>query len=149
MSRWLRRLRGFLGVGVTWGIGWSAVGALMMSIVLLLDPASIDAGDFTGMLGVFFTLGVISGSVFSLALAVLESRKSIRELSAGRMAVWGAVGASLLPLLTPVPDDNAIIMAPIGALFAAGSVALAKRAALRDEEEPDRLAPGPGAVLTR
>lgn len=149
MSRWLRRLRGFLGVGVTWGVGWSALGALIMSIVLLLDPASIDPGDFTGMVGIFFTLGVISGSVFSLALALVESRKSIRDLSTGRMAAWGAVGASLLPLMTPVPNDNAIIMAPIGALFAAGSITLAKRAALRDEEALDRLAPGPGAVLTR
>lgn len=139
MGSWLRKLRGAIGLSLTWGVGWSAVAAVLLAIIGLIDPGSIDPGDVTGMLQVFFALGVISGAVFSMALSLLEHRKSIAELSTGHMAAWGAIGAALLPLFSPVADSQGLIMAPIGALFASGSVILAKRAALPELTEQDRL----------
>lgn len=38
MSRWLRRIRGAVGMGVTWAVGWALVGVLIGVSTLLGLP---------------------------------------------------------------------------------------------------------------
>jgi hypothetical protein len=108
----LKKCRGILGMGVTWGVVWGAVFAALSLIVGIVDPDSIGPGE-----------------------------GPIAELSTGRAAVFGALGTALFPLLTPVDNSMLIILCPIGAGLAAATVALAKRAELAAPGEQPKLTP--------
>jgi hypothetical protein len=136
MRSFLRKIRGALGIGVTWAVAWAAIFAALSIVVGIFDPASIDAGEGPLSLGVIGGIfGFISGVAFGATLAVADGRKVLRNLSVGRAALWGAVGTALFPLLTTVNNSMLIIVCPVGALLAAGSVAIAKRAELRASGE--------------
>ena len=137
----LRRLRGMLGTGLTWGTMWAALGAVLGIVVGVLAPQNIDPGE--GPLNIAWILGTagfISGVTFALVLSRLERGRSLRSVSLPRVALWGAAGAAVIPLLTPVADAMLIFTCPLGALLAAGSVAVARRE-LRSTE-PVLLKPG-------
>jgi hypothetical protein len=76
--------------------------------------------------------GILCGTAFSLLFALAERRRAVDDLSVLRAAVWGGVGAAALPFLATMNDSMAILVAPLGAAFAAGAVALAKQAARRE-----------------
>lgn len=63
----------------------------------------------------------------------------VTEISLWRAAVWGAIGASILPLISPINNSVLTNTIPIGALFAVATVAVAKRGALTAGEEIERL----------
>ena len=142
MNPLLRKLRGMFGVGLTWGVGWGIAMFLIGTIIGIVDPDSIDAGEEPWRLaGLVGTVGFISGSVFALILSSAERVKSIRDLSVLRSAFWGALGGAALPLLTTMNESVLSTTMPLGAIFAASTVAIARRAALREAELTDRLAP--------
>ncbi|MGH7553894.1 MAG: hypothetical protein ACREMQ_12790, partial [Longimicrobiales bacterium] len=85
------------------------------------------------------TVGFISGSAFALIFSSAERRKSIRDLSVLRSAFWGALGGAALPLLTTMNDSILVNTMPLGAIFAASTVAIARRAALREAETVEAL----------
>jgi len=143
MDNLLRKLRGMLGVGLTWGVGWGIIMFILGSIIGVVDPDSLDAGEEPWRLaGIVGTVGFISGSVFALIFSSAERRKSIRELSVLRSAFWGALGGAVLPLLTTMNDSVLLNTMPLGAIFAASTVAIARRAALREAEVVESLPEG-------
>jgi hypothetical protein len=132
MGDLLRKIRGVLGIGLTWGGTWAVIFAVTAAIIGIVDPDSIDPGE--GALNVMrigAIFGFISGTGFGLLLALGERHKKILQLSMGRAALWGALSATLVPLLTPVSDAMVIFVCPIAAAIACGSVAIAKKAELR------------------
>ena len=132
MKTFLRRLRGALGVSVTWGTLFAAVFAALALIVGVLDPDSIDPGETLFRIsGIGAVLGFVSGVVFSALLALVERGKKVHELSVVRAAICGTVATAVFPLLTTANNDMAIVLCPIGALVAGGSIAIVKRAELR------------------
>jgi hypothetical protein len=140
MRGFLRKLRGALGIGVTWAIVWAAIFATLSLVVGVIDPDSIDQGEGPLNLGLIGgTFGFISGVAFGVTLALADGRKLLRNLSVGRAALWGAVGTALFPLLTTVSNSMLVFVCPIGALLAAGSVAIAKRAELRASTDTLKL----------
>jgi hypothetical protein len=140
MNSLLRKLRGLLGTGITWAVGWAIVMFLIGNIVLLVDPDSIDAGEEPWRLALMVsTVGFVSGSVFALFFAGAERRTKLTELSAWRAAWWGALGGGALPLLTAMNDSIALNTIPLGAIFAASTVAIARRVALREAAAVEEL----------
>jgi hypothetical protein len=136
MDSLLQKLRGMLGVGVTWAVGWAVVMFIIGSIIGVVDPDSIDAGEEPWRLALLVGfVGFLSGTAFAAIFASAERRRKIRELSVLRSAVWGALGGAVLPLLTTMNDAILTNTMPLGALFAAGTVAIARRAALREPEK--------------
>lgn len=128
MKPFLRKLRGALGIAATWGVSWAAIGAALSIIVGVVDPPSIDAGEGPLRIGaIFAAVGAISGFAFRPVMSFAERRRSVSELSIGRAALWGALGAAALPLLTTMNNSILIFVGPLGAAFAAASVALARR----------------------
>ena len=71
-------------------------------------------------------------------LALLERHKTVAQLSLLRVALWGAIAAAAFPLLT-ARVDQILWLSPIGALLAAGSVAMARRAELKSATQPPQL----------
>lgn len=124
-----------LGTGFTWGVGWAIVMFIIGSITGVVDPDSIDPGEEPWRLaGLVGAVGFLSGVAFAGLFSWIENRKSLRDLSVARAAIWGAIGGAALPLLTTMNESVLVSTMPLGAIFAASTVAIARRAALRDPE---------------
>src|SRR5688500_18852563 len=131
MKTLLRKLRGIVGVGLTWGVVFVVLMFLVGTIIGIVDPDSIDPGEEPYRIGAIVgVLGFLSGVFFALLLALAERRKPIAELSAGRAAIWGALGAAAFPLLAGMPNaaETLMFVCPLGAALASTTVALARRA---------------------
>ena len=137
-----------LGVGLTWGIGWATLIFILASIIGAVDPQQIDQGEepwrLAGLVGM---VGFMSGAVFAVILSSAERRKSLKDLSVPRAALWGALGGAALPLLTTMNNSVMFNTVPLGVIFAASTVAIARRAALREAEAPEMLPPASAPSL--
>jgi hypothetical protein len=145
MGTWVRRIRGAIGMGLTWAVAWSAVG-LVPRLVLGFNP---DA-PFPIIFGL---LGFLAGLTFSAILALTEGRRRFDQMSIPRFAGWGAAGGLLLGALfaraASLGLGDVLVVVPVFALASAacasGSLTLARRAARR--ELPDGR-PNAAAELT-
>jgi hypothetical protein len=98
---WLKRIRGAVGMGLTWAVGW-AVGGLLIGVASLLLPAlPWDAffEVFDAPLPALAVPGFFAGLLFSLVLGVAGRRRRLDDLSLSQVARWGAVGGVLLTAL--------------------------------------------------
>ena len=128
MQKWLRRIRGAIGMGFTWAAAWSVAG-MVPRWVLGFNP---DA-PFPIIFGV---LGFVAGVTFSGLVMLTESRRRFDQISLPRFAGWGAVGGLLLSAVfakaASLGWGDALVLAPTFALASAvcasGSLALARRA---------------------
>ncbi len=133
MKKWLKRIRGALGMGLAWAAVWTGVGAIVgvVAWVLGLDPASgIAEGAAVGVI-----MGFGGGTIFSIVLGIAEGRRRFDEMSLPRFAGWGALGGLLIGVLivggavfAPGPGSVVGLLTLLGAGSAAGSLALARRA---------------------
>lgn len=102
MKKWLRRIRGAVGMGLTWAAGWALVVVLMGMITILLPGTGLEvifelADD--ELLPVIVIPAFAGGVVFSGVLGVAGRRRRFDELSLPRFAAWGAIGGLLLSLI--------------------------------------------------
>ena len=139
MTTLLRRLRGLLGVGLSWAILWGLVIFAIGTVISIVDPGSIDAGEepWRMVLTIVAPIGFISGITFGTVLMATERKKTIRDLSLWRVALSGAVAGGLLPALGLIdaPLENTI---PLGAIASTLTVALARRGAARTPDQAGR-----------
>jgi len=142
MSRWKRRVRGALGMGLVWGAAWLGAGLVLL---LIVGP---DAADVPFPLG-FGALGFLAGVAFSGVLGLVEGRRTFDQMSMPRFAGWGAVGGVLFAAIFVLAAGlGGEALVGLGAVFglasaacAAGSLALARRAA--DPASLDERTEGP------
>lgn len=162
MARWLRRIRGALGMGLTWAVAWGLAG-VMIGVLSLLTPwlpweAFFEV--FDAPLPALAMPGFVGGVLFSGVLGVAGRRRRFDELSLPRFTAWGALGgvllglvptamvavglASLGPGAPPLWQLTVLSTVPavlLGAGSAAGSLALARagedRALLEASDEVD------------
>jgi len=116
MKRWLKRLRGAVGMGLTWAAAWFGFGAILWPF---FGPTVVEVALS------FAVTGLIGGAIFSLALGIAEGRRRFDEMSLPSFAVLGAVGGLFISLLFVW---GFFIFPLLGAGSAAGSLALARRA---------------------
>jgi len=125
MSRWLRRIRGAIGIGLTWAVAWLGAGLVLLVVV---GPGAADV-PFPLFFGL---LGFLAGVTFSTVLGLVEGRRRFDQMSLPRFAMWGGVGGFLLSLVMAalLGGDLLLILGPLfalsGAACAAGSLALAR-----------------------
>lgn len=129
-----RRLRGIIGTGVIWAVGWAG-GLVAWHIIGGWPLEFIGQTVFTGLV-----LGFVAGGSFASVLSIAERRHTLADLSLWRAALWGGIGGTLLIIVAV--SIAALVGASIGggvlgglawffllgAGCASGSVALAKRA---------------------
>jgi hypothetical protein len=155
MKKWMRRIRGAIGMGMTWAAAWFAAG---MALLLVVGP---DAADVPFPL-FFGLLGFLAGAAFSGILGVFAGRQRFDQMSLPRFAGWGALGGLLLAGIVALAagPGELLVLGPVfalaGAISAAGTLALARRAEGRalldagaeatapplDEDEPRTLLGG-------
>jgi hypothetical protein len=129
MQQWLRRIRGAIGMGFTWGFVWSAVGSLPRWVFGINADAPFPL--------IFGVLGFMAGITFSCVLALTDGRRRFEQLSLPRFAGWGAVGglvlAGLFAKAASLGWGDVLAIAPTFAaacaLCASGSLVLARRGA--------------------
>jgi len=132
MAKWLRRIRGAIGMGFTWGVAWSAAGLVMAAVFRFQADAPFPI--------IFGVLGFIGGVIFSALLALTERRHRFDQMSLRRFAGWGATGGLLLSALfakaASLSWGDVLMVAPTfalaSAICASGSLAVARRAAHRE-----------------
>ena len=132
MRKWLRRIRGAIGMGFTWGAAWSVAG-MVPRWVLGFNP------DVPFPI-VFGVLGFVAGVTFSGLVVLAEGSRRFDQISLRRFAAWGATGGLLLSAVfakaASLGWGDVLAIAPTFALAsavcAAGSLAVARRA-LRQE----------------
>lgn len=144
MMRMLRWLRGAIGMGLTWALGWFTVGMVLRLIVG-------QGADDVPLPIRFGLIGFLAGVTFSGILVVVGRRRSFDQMSLPHFAGWGAVGGLVLFgafALTAGPGGEPLGLAPLFALAGAGSatgtLALARKAGERQSLD---AAADPGARL--
>jgi FtsH-binding integral membrane protein len=132
MGKWLRRIRGAIGMGLTWAAAWFVAG----SVPRWLFGFNADVPFPI----VFGALGFIAGVIFSGLLVLTERRRTLDEMSLPRFAGWGALAGFLLSALftrfASLGWGDVLAIAPAftlaSAVCASGSLALARRAERRE-----------------
>lgn len=136
MKKWWQRIRAAIGMGLIWGFAWSGAGALLARV-----PGFYSDLPFALL---FAPLGFITGIVFSGILVAIEGRRSFDRMSLSRFAGWGAASGLLLTGIFLVGAalrgaalwDEFLVFGPAlataGAVCAAGSLAVARRAERRE-----------------
>jgi hypothetical protein len=132
MRKSLRRIRGAIGMGLTWGAAWSVAGIVLAAATRFKADAPFPL--------IFAVLGFIAGVIFSAILALTDGRRSFDEMSLPRFAVWGATGGLLLSgvfaKMASLAWGDVLAMAPTFAVAcavcASGSLAIARRAGPRE-----------------
>lgn len=140
MKTWLRRIRGALGMALTWAVGGALVGA---GIELIHNVWPNPLGSLVDIWpAVLAYPAFFGGLAFSAVLGIAGRRRRFDELSLPRFAAFGAVGGVLVSLLpgalvglglatpnVPAWQITAALIGPLtlgGAAAAAGSLALAR-----------------------
>ena len=145
MTKWWRRIRAAIGVGLTWGAAGFGAGLLLARV-----PGFYSDLPFAL---IFAPLGFVAGIVFSGILVVVGSRRGFDRMSIPRFAGLGAASGLLLSGIfvagTALRGDAVwgefLLFGPAlavaSAVCAAGSLAVARRAERRE-------IPGPGGDPT-
>ena len=140
MSKWLRRIRGALGMALTWAVGGFLLGGGIELIHNIWpNPLGAAVDIWPAVLGYPAFFG---GLAFSTILGIAGRRRRFDELSLAGFAAWGALGGLLVSLIpaglvglgmatpnVPLWQITAALAAPLmvgGAAAAAGSLALAR-----------------------
>ena len=98
--KWLKRIRGTIGIGLTWAFGW-AVGGIMIgvaSVVLPGLPWQLFFDVFDAPLPAFAIPGFFAGVFFSTVVGIAARRRRLSELSLPRFVAWGALAGVLVTL---------------------------------------------------
>jgi len=154
MKTWVRRIRGAIGIGLTWAAAWFGAGILLARVPGLESDLPFAL--------LFAPLGFASGIIFSAIIAMIESGRRYDRIPLPRFAAWGAIGGAMLAGVVAVGAGlggrsvwgDVLLFGPAltmaGAVSAAGSLALARRAETRElpgssNGLPPVLAPRPPA----
>jgi hypothetical protein len=157
----LRKLRGILGTGISWAIGWSILGTAVhwsLAVLGLVGNPNMMVEPF-----MYGLMGFYGGCVFGGVLSLMEGRRSLADLHLGKIAVWGALAGLLVPVVYHLlgggeglewfryiltsPDSwlSPAIIPLLGAASAAGMTAVARSGsdpALGEEESSTPLPSG-------
>jgi len=138
MAMLVRWVRGALSTGLTWAVLWMVVGVLLWAGFRVFQPGDIGPDEgLRVVLPILGLVGLLSGLGFAAVLTLTERRRSLRELSLGRVAFWGMLGSAAIPALLGAPAGEGWLTGILGASFASASVAIARRGSLRLQDPGD------------
>ena len=124
----LRSLRSLSGIGLIWGILWVALAISVGTILGMIDPDEIDPGEEPIVLAPMIGLvGFICGVIFGALVSTTERGRPILDVPLSRVAMWGILVSTALPLLTGKGVPEMLVTVPVGALSAMVSVAIVRK----------------------
>ena len=157
----LRKLRGALGTALTWGVGWAVGGFALSTFLYVMSswPDEFPFWEFAPVVTFRFGLyGLMSGALFSGALAIIHRRRTLGELKPAWVGLWGGLAGFLtsmgvlgvavaagavIPLSLEIVGLivlAASIYGGVGAATAVGTIMLAQEGAKEIESSDPRPA---------
>ena len=100
--KWLKKVRGAIGMGLTWAAGWALFGILIgVSSRLFPNLLPWDAffNVFDAPLPALAVPGFAGGALFSIVLGIAGRGRKFSDLSVPAFAAWGAFGGLMLSLI--------------------------------------------------
>lgn len=94
----IRTLRRVLGIGLAWAILWGAFWTIVMVIIGIVDPDSIDPGDSSAAAAALGSMGLFSGVLFGMLLSIGSRGRADIEPSLARVIAWGVLGSAIVQL---------------------------------------------------
>ena len=141
MKKWLKRIRGALGMGLIWAAAWFGASMIFLSGLVVFGAPPVGVGLATAVANsaLLAAAGLMGGTAFSVVLGIAEGRRRFDEMSLPRFAGLGALGGLVLSVFLLTAGNGAggstlvgVIMVSLATLMsagsAAGSLALARRA---------------------
>jgi hypothetical protein len=140
MRRWLRRVRGLLGLATIGGVAGALFGAVMALVfTAVVGVQGLTLGVVLGFATTWAGFGAVSAAGVGVVLAAFDSGKGLAELSVGRAAMAGSLLGIVAPIAFTLALTGGIALstglvlvvgstASLGGLIGAGLVSTAKRA---------------------
>lgn len=97
MTGWVRRIRGALGMGITWALAW-ALGGILIGVASFVVNLDWFFRVFDAPLPALGIPGFFAGAFFSIVLGIAARNRRFSELSMPRFVAWGALGGVMLTL---------------------------------------------------
>ena len=146
MSKWMRRVRGVLGMGVIWAIGGLGVAAVIEGADNV-TPGGIPAIHVIDMWPpLLLVAGFVGGLAFGTLLGIVGARRRFEDLSLPGFTALGVATGVLLAgfvVATNGPTLVAAVALASGAIGGAASLVVARvaerRGLLRASAEAERL----------
>ena len=134
MKKWLRRVRGALGMGLVWAIGGAGIGGLL-ELIDNLFPGALPFIARVDMWPQTLAIpGFLGGVIFAVLLGVARGRRRFEEFSLSQFAGLGAVAGLVLGVLAMALGAPALfvgITTLLSTIGGVGSLALARMAGAR------------------
>lgn len=132
MPKWMRYVRGAIGMGLVWGVAFALAGFIPRWVLGLESDLPFPI--------LFGGLGFLAGVIFSGLLILTARRRTFEQMSLPRFVISGAAGGLLLSALFVNGAGYAggavlaicSTFAFASAACAAGSLLLARRATQRE-----------------
>lgn len=101
MPLWMKRVRGVVGIGLTWAAGWAVGGVCIGVSSLLLPwlPWTVFFELFDAPLPALAVPGFFAGLLFAGVFSVAARGTPLTAIPLRRMTDWGALGGALLSLV--------------------------------------------------
>lgn len=147
MRDWLRRLRGSVGMGLTWAVAWAITGVLIgaSSLVLTFLPWERFFSVFDAPLPALAIPGFFAGIFFSTVLSIAGRNRRFEDLSLPLFTGWGALGGAIFGgILAAIafPFGAVLFLGGLSALSAAATLVVARKAErqqLQNVKDSERL----------
>lgn len=152
MRNWLRRLRGTIGMGLTWGVVGFLVG-MAIEVIHNIWPNPVGAAVDIWPAALAYP-GLLGGVAFSTILGIAGRGQPFSWLSIPKCAAWGALGGLVVSLIpstmvglglatanVPIWPLTAALAGPFalgGASAASASIALAQMTSDRESLDAER-----------
>lgn len=92
-------LRRVLGIGLAWAILWLAAWAIVVVVIRIVDPDSIDAGEGPMVMATILgPMGLFSGIAFGLLLSIWGRGRNAIDHSLIHVAGLGILGSAIVQL---------------------------------------------------
>lgn len=79
MKKWLKRIRGAFGIGLTWAAAWFGAGSILNVIAAIVFGGSLGIE----LMVVYALAGFVAGTAFSGVLGLADGRRSFHQMSLG------------------------------------------------------------------
>jgi hypothetical protein len=99
MNEASRNLRRVLGIGLAWAILWTTLWAIVVVIIGIVDPDSIDPGEGPMVaVAILGPMGLLSGVAFGALSSIVAHGRTSADLSLMRAAALGILGSAIVQL---------------------------------------------------
>lgn len=143
LSPTLRRVRGALGLALTWAVTWAVAaglaGGTLSSIILWIRGTPVPFPLLFIAFGIAGAIsGFVSGAGFALLLTTSARRHTLGDINPLQFGLLGAIPAAVFGMVLFRHAGLALLATGFGYVAATGSLVLARRANARELDGPSR-----------